>query len=55
MNEADYSKYEVSILLSGKNLKNENEVDSVEVVVTPQMMIKNKAITWIPNPAVTTH
>lgn len=53
MDMPDYSKYEVSILLSGKNLKN-NEVDSVEVLVTPQMMIRNKAVTWISNPAVTT-
>jgi len=52
MDEADYSKYEVSIQLSGKNLKKENEVDSVEVIVTPQMMIKNKTVTWMPNPAV---
>lgn len=49
----DYSKYEVSIMLSGKNLKNENEVDSIEVLVAPQMMIKNKSITWMPNPEAT--
>ncbi len=47
----DFSKYEVSIMLFGKNSKNENEVDSIEVIVTPQMMIKNKTITWMPNPA----
>lgn len=55
MNEPDYLKYEVSILLSGKNINNENEVDSMEVIVTPQMMTKNKAINWTPNPAVSSH
>ena len=55
VNEPDHSKYEVSILLFGKSLKNEKEVDSVEVVVTPQMTIKNKGVTWMPNPAVTSN
>jgi len=53
IDEPAYSKYEVSIILFGKNSKNENEVDSIEVIVTPQMMIKNKTITWMPNPAAT--
>jgi Tfp pilus assembly protein FimT len=46
----DYSKYEAEILLSGKNIVNENEMDSIEVVVVPQMMIKNKTMDWTPNP-----
>lgn len=51
----DNSKYEVSVTLCGKNIGDASEADSIEIVVTPQMMIRNKSTVWTANPSETPH